>query len=247
VPGNPGLALRYVISTSPATGQLVGVRAIVRWRDDEAPGLFTAVLAQDAVLRDRVALWTLECATRDGARWLAAGAAFRIAVEIPMSVFGTPADADALAERVHQLGFRSDLVELELRDVPRDHHELDRAAAIAGGLRAAGFGLALASLDGDTTLAQVHRLAPEIVRIDRSTLERHGSSLLAVVVHAARALGIRIAASSVDAPAALATLEDHVVDEISGALDGPPLTADGVLGMAVPAFDTVTPGIAASV
>lgn len=245
-PSHDGLSLRYALRMSPATGEVVGVRAQACWSAaDDGPALFATVLAQDPVLSDRLAQWTIERAARDGANWLAAGAAFRIAIEIPLSMFGGPADATALAQSVTRLGYRPDLIELELRDVPRDHRELDRAAAITRELRAMGFGLALASLDGATTLAQVNQLALETVRIDRATLERHGTSLLAVVIPAARAIGLRIAASGIDAPAALTSLEPHVVDEISGALDGPPLSADAVLGFAAPAFDTVAPGVPA--
>ncbi|MBC7975324.1 MAG: hypothetical protein H7138_10085, partial [Myxococcales bacterium] len=61
--------------------------------------------------------------------------------------------------------------------------------------------------------------------------DRLGPTLLATVATIARGLGLQLAVSEIDSPAALAALDPHEPHELSGGLFGPVLPASGVPGL----------------
>jgi CheY-like chemotaxis protein/predicted signal transduction protein with EAL and GGDEF domain len=237
---HPELAVDYVPRVEPATRRVFGVRARPRWLPAaKEPVLLDAILGEPA-LRDRLASWTLKQACRDGAQWLAAGTALRVAVELPYTQLVRPGFAGELGRLFGDTRFEPVLLDLELIDLPErtDDDELDRIAGVLHTLRGLGVRVALACVDDRRSLGELRRLPLDSLRVERSAIERLGPSLLATVAAVARGLALRIAVTEIDTPAALAVLDAYELDELTGALLGAAVPAAGVLGLtAEPAND----------
>jgi EAL domain-containing protein (putative c-di-GMP-specific phosphodiesterase class I) len=229
---HPELTIEYLPRVEPATRRVFGVRARPRWLlADDDPQLLAQILAADPLLHGRLASWTLEQTCRDAAHWLAAGTALRIAVELPYAHVVRPAFADDLARLFAASHFEPLLFDLELIDLPRGDDDLERIAAALRGLRGLGVRIALACIDDSRSIGELRRLPLDGLRIERTLVERLGGSMLATVAAVARGLGLRLAVTEIDAPAALAVLDACEPDELAGTLIGAAVPASGVLGL----------------
>ncbi len=227
---HPDLAVDYLVRVEPRARQAIGVRARPRWLATlhDAPAL-TQLLASDPVLRDRFARWTLAAACRDAARWAGEGSTPRLAVELPATLLAAPAFVAAFEEIA--AGADPHLIDLELTELPSTDDELERIAATLRALRALGVRAVLARTDDSCTMRELRRLPLDGLRVERPTIDRLGPTLLATVATIARGLGLQLAVSEIDSPAALAALDPHEPHELSGGLFGPVLPASGVPGL----------------
>lgn len=234
--GQPGeLSVDYAPRREPGTRRLVGVRARPRWRPAARdPLAFASILEADPVLRDRLAMWTLGEACRDGARWLAAGAAVRVAVELPSGQLSSPSFVSMLRKLLSETGFEPTLLELELVDVPSGERDVERIATVLRTIHAEGVHVTLARVDDTCSIRELRRLPVETLRVERATLDRLGPTFLATVVAIAQALDLQVTATEIDSPAALAALEPHALDDLAGALLGASVPAAEVLGLVDP-------------
>ncbi len=92
-----------------------------------------------------------------------------------------------------------------------------------------GVHIELACVDDALSVRCLRRLPLHTLRIERATLDRLGARFLETVVVMAQALALRISATEIDSPAALAALEPHVFDDLAGAVIGPAVPASAVL------------------
>jgi predicted signal transduction protein with EAL and GGDEF domain len=229
---HPALAVDYAPRVEPEARRVIGVRAQPHWRPAARdPQILAQALAGDPLLRERLASWTLREACHDAGRWRRAGAALRIAVELPCAQLAAPAFAGSLERLLSGSGADPGQIDLELVDLPAGVEELDRIAAALSAIRALGVHLALAHVGDDCSLGALRRLPFDTLRLDRTTLERLGPSFLATVAAVARALALRLAVTEIDSPAALAALDPHLPQELTGALFGAALPACDVPGI----------------
>ncbi|HEY0476540.1 MAG TPA: response regulator [Kofleriaceae bacterium] len=229
--GDAELAVDYLPRCEPVSRRVVGVRARPRWRPAAAdPQALRAVLAGDLALRERLASWTLAQACRDASRWLAAGVALRVAIELPCGQLAAPGFVAALHRVLTDTGFEPLLLdlELELADPPAGDDDLERVAAAVRELRASGTRVALAHVDERCSLRELHRVPVDGLTVDRQTIDRLGPALWNAVATLARGFGLRLAVADIDAPAALAALDPHEPDELAGALFGSAVPANRV-------------------
>ncbi len=221
--GDTELAVDYAARVEPASRVVFGVRARPRWPPAERdPQALPAILGGDPALGDRLARWTLDQACRDAAHWLAGGLALRLAVGLPAALAAAPDFASELERAVARAGFEPVLLdlELELPGLPPSDDELERLAGALAAIRALGPRITLAHVDDRCSLRELHRLPLDGLAVDRAAIDRLGPSLLATLAGLARGLALRLAVAGVDAPAALAALDPHEPDELSGALFG---------------------------
>jgi EAL domain-containing protein (putative c-di-GMP-specific phosphodiesterase class I) len=202
------------------------------------PQALAAILARDPALRERLAGWTLAQAILTAGRWLSAGTALSVAVELTHGQLGTPAFAESLEQKLADAKLTPELLELEITDMP-DDDELAALAAVLVDVRATGVRIALARIDDRCSLGELRRLPLDTLRIDHSTIERLGPEFVATVSKVARALELRFAATGIDSPAALAAIDPHEPDELSGLLLGPAVPGTGVPGLCAP--DAIAP------
>ena len=220
------LACTYGARVEPYSRALVGVRAAARWQPAvQDPRALADALAAEPALRDRLARWMLTRVCQDVGRWQGAGASVRAALEVPYPVVATPLFAGALARALADDAADPATLDLELSELPSTPTELARAQEVLGALRALGPRLILARIDDGCTVGTLARLPLDGLRLDRPTIERLGGAFVGQIAAIARALSLRLAAAELDAPSALADLDDDGVDELAGALFGAPVLA----------------------
>ncbi|MEO7731979.1 MAG: EAL domain-containing protein, partial [Kofleriaceae bacterium] len=116
-------------------------------------------------------------------------------------------------------------------DLPSTDEELERLATTLRALRDAGVRIALAGVDDSCAIRELRRLPLDALRVERATIDRLGPTLLATIATIARGLGLQLAVSEIDSPAALAALDPHEPHELAGSLFGIALPATGVPGL----------------
>lgn len=230
----PELGIDYLARVEPATRRVIGVRARPCWRAaGHDPDTLAAVLAADPALRDRLARWTLGQACHDAAAWRAGGMPLLVAVELSYHQLAAPSFAGAFRNLLEDTGLEPGLVDLELADLPSDRDELIRLATALTAVRGLGVRLTLGHVGDDCSIGDLRQLPLDALRVDHATITRLGPSFLATLTTITRALHLRTAVRGVDSPAALAALDPHVPDELSGALFAAPVPAAAVAALAV--------------
>ncbi|MCE9571955.1 MAG: response regulator [Deltaproteobacteria bacterium] len=223
---HPDLAVEYLPRRDHSSLRLLGLRARPSWQPGiRDPLAFAAILEAAPALRQRLAMWTLGEAVRDAARWHAAGATLRVAIELPHAPLAQPGFADQLRQRLETARCTLSLIDLELTDAPLGDGDLEQVGAAITVLRDAGLRIALTNIDDASTIGQLRRLPHDAVRLDRATIDRLGPAFLATTAALARALGMRLAVTDIDAPAAFAAVAAVAPDELAGALVGVPMSA----------------------
>ena len=224
------LAIDYLPRVEPRARTVIGVRARPRWLPtSHDPQALAQILAGDPGLRDGFARWTLAEACRDAARWAAAAATPRLALELPASLLATPGFVALFTGLA--AGCDPKLIDLELVELPATDDEFERLATTLRALRDLGVRIALARVDDSCTLRELRRLPLDALRVERATIDRLGPTLLATTATIARGLGLQLAVIDIDSPAALAALDPHEPHELAGALFGIAVPSSGVPGL----------------
>jgi len=187
-----------------ASGEVVGVEALVRWRHPTRGLLLPAdfvPLAESTGAIVPLGRWILTQACREAARWTSPPDRYLSvnlsAVQLVQPDFGTYVGA-VLAS----VGLPADRLLLELTETSR----LDQEAASANLVELEKLGVRLAIDDfgtGFAALSQLSRIPFDLVKIDRSFVARlfpgsRGESLITGIVDLARRLGMPVVAEGIE-------------------------------------------------
>jgi diguanylate cyclase (GGDEF)-like protein len=209
-PNWTGLDVHYQPIVRMADGGLVAVEALARWTHPRIgrvpPTVFVAV-AERAGLVGALDDFVLDRACRDLASNLArrAGPA-TVHVNVSASRLGHPALEFVVRDVLDRYGLGANHLVLEVTESSRIPDPI-AAAASADRLRAMGVRLALDDFGtGYNTLAQLHLLPIDILKLDRTLTAvdqspRRASALCASVVRIAGDLGITVVAEGVETAA----------------------------------------------
>lgn len=226
------LRLVYQPRIDLANGRCIGAEALLRWEHPQlgpvSPAEFIPLIEQTSLARPTTQ-WVLDVAMDQLAQWQQDGLDIALSVNISAANL---VEMD-LIERI-QLGLlkrtlRADLLEIELTesaimDQPED------ALAMLGELAAAGICLAVDDFGtGHSSLAYLHRLPVQVVKIDqafvRDLVEAHGSDfvLIEAMIGLAHKLGFRVVAEGVETDEAAAVLRQIGCEEAQGFLFARPM------------------------
>jgi len=114
---------RFVLHYQPQlhlrTGALVGVEALIRWRDDERgnvqPSAFIP-LAEESGFIVQIGAWVLEEAVRQAATWQREGTAVVVSINVSPLQFRQADFVDRVAAAIRVAGVSPQLIELELTE-----------------------------------------------------------------------------------------------------------------------------------
>jgi diguanylate cyclase (GGDEF)-like protein len=201
-----------------ATGTVVGVEALARWRHPTRGLLLPAEflpLAETTGAIIPLGRGILEQACREAAGWAAeseAAADRYLAVNLSGLQLAQPGFGKMVAELLESCGLAPGKLLLELTETTR----LDQAAASANLRQLRELGVRLAIDDfgtGYASLSQLSRIPFDLVKIDRSFVSRlapgsREESLISGVVEMARRLGISVVAEGIETSAQLARLRE---------------------------------------
>lgn len=206
--GDPdrGIMLFYQPQIAIATGQVVGVEALLRWRHPErgmvGPQAMLRVAEHTPVMR-MLTSHVLHLVVAQLAAWRASGRALRASANVSVRDLHTPGIAGEIDDLLHRYGVPPDLLQLEITEsalTADPHRVLDTIT------RLNRIGVAI-SLDdfgtGYSSLQHLRRLPIAEVKVDRSFVlgmagDPDDAAIVRSVVELGCSLGLRVVAEGVE-------------------------------------------------
>ncbi|HEY8521103.1 MAG TPA: EAL domain-containing protein [Gammaproteobacteria bacterium] len=225
-------SLHYQPKVSLATGRVVGVEALLRWRDPEygfvRPDVFVPMLEAEGMIDD-VGRWVMEQALDETAGLAYAdGAPLAVAVNVsPLQLRRRDFARNVLDVLAAQGGGRSRL-ELEITESML-MEDIDDTIALLLKLRDSGVSIQIDDFGtGYSSLSVLSRLPVDCLKIDRSFVNQlgdgvHGRSVVQTTITLAASLGLRTVAEGVETEQQLRTLCELGCASVQGYLVCPPL------------------------
>jgi diguanylate cyclase (GGDEF)-like protein/PAS domain S-box-containing protein len=202
------LTVRYQPVVALPSGQVSGFEALARWHDEElgwtAPDRFVPVAERTGLIVD-LGRWVLRRACQEAAGWpaTASGAAPTVAVNVSPVQLGQRAFVDDVVAALDASGLEPARLCLEITETAAIT-DLAATEARLDELRRLGVRLGLDDFGaGHSSLTLLRRLPVDLVKIDRSFVERVTTDtadavLVRLVVEAAHSLGRRVCAEGVE-------------------------------------------------
>lgn len=230
------LEVHYQPKIDLVGGRIVGVEALARWRHPKlgfvSPGAFIP-LAEETGLIHPLGEWVLEAACAQNRRWMDAGFAVPVAVNLSARQFEQRQVDDLVARVLRRTGLPPDLLELEITESVF-MQDVEATNASLGHLQAMGVRCSLD--DFGTGFSGLHLLAEmpiDTLKIDRSFVQRIRSRhdvapIVAAVIALAHSLGMQVVAEGVETDEQAQFLRDHGCEQMQGFLFSHPLPAADV-------------------
>ncbi len=232
-----GLQLHYQPQLCARSGRVLGVEALLRWRDaelgDVPPAQFIAVAERHGLIQ-AIGDWVLDTACAQLRAWLDQGLWLRAAVNVSVLQLRQPGFAARIGERLTR--WRLDALQLELEITESAAMRDDEATrACLTQLDALGTPIVLDDFGtGYSSLGQLRQLPARRVKIDRSFVrgvpdDAQDVRLTRAVIALAKTLGLSLVAEGVETEAQRAFLTREGCDELQGWLFARALPAQGLL------------------
>jgi diguanylate cyclase (GGDEF)-like protein/PAS domain S-box-containing protein len=229
------LSLCYQPQFDLASGRVVGVEALTRWRDETGvmvpPTRFIPV-AEDSGLIIALGHWVLHQACRQAQQWREQGLEFgRLSVNISGRQFQDQGLQAVVAAALHASGLPSDRLELEITESwvmegPFLAEQQMRMLNEMGvNLVIDDFGVAYSSM------AYLKRFPVQKLKIDRSFIrdiptDEDDAAIVSAIIAMGHSLGLRVVAEGVETSEQSAFLRNTGCDEVQGFLFGRPVPSD---------------------
>jgi diguanylate cyclase (GGDEF)-like protein/PAS domain S-box-containing protein len=229
------LRLHFQPQLSLASGQVVGVEALVRWQHAVQglvpPGAFIPV-AEETGLIIAISEWVLREACRRAKEWQdARGPGIRIAVNLSARHFRYNDLPETVASVLAETGLEAKLLELELTE-SAIMQDPGKAVRIVDRLKNLGVHISLDDFGtGYSSLAYLSRFAIDRLKIDQSfirdiTTNPVNASIATATIAMAHKLGKIVIAEGVETEAQMQFLRRHDCDEMQGFLFSRPVPAE---------------------
>ena len=233
--GRDEFELHYQPQIDLATGAIVGVEALMRWRHPQR-GLLTAAqflsIAGDCGLMVPIGLWAIGESCRQARAWRDAGLPpVLIAVNVSAVEFWRQDFVGNVQAILRDTGLDADHLELELTEDILIH---DMAAAVAALHALKGLGVHVA-VDhfgtGHLSLSDLQQFPIDVLKVDRAFIrEIVGATgtarVLSAIIGLGKSLDHRVMATGVETDCQLAFLRAQHCPEAQGNLFSPPVVAD---------------------
>ena len=225
-------ALQYQPRVDLASGAVIGVEALVRWRHPVlglVPPARFIPLAEETGLIDDLDMWVLDEACARAAAWRAQGLPpLRVSINLSARQF----QQAGLAQRVQAALAKSSLpphcLEIEITEstVMRDTGE---ATSVLRSLKALGVALSIDDFGtGYSSLSYLKRFPIDVLKIDRSfvsdvTTDPNDAAIACAIIALAHTLNLEAVAEGVETAEQVAFLRENGCDEIQGYYFSPPV------------------------
>lgn len=232
---NGEFVLYYQPQIHFSTGRLIGVEALLRWRNPElglvAPDEFIPLL-EDTGLIIPVGAWVLRTACQQLADWGRAGLpAVRLAINLSVLQFRDPNLISEVREALSQSGVNPADIELEITENMVMHGE-EETLAILDQLHGLGVRIAVDDFgSGYSSLSYLKRFPIDTLKIDRSFIKEIGenaidNAIVNAIVVMGHSLELAVVAEGVETREQAVALESFGCDIQQGYMHGRPVTAD---------------------
>ena len=217
--------LDYQPQVEVGGGRLMGVEALLRWRDEElgevTPDRFIPVAEATGLILP-LGEWVLYNACCQLADWQRRGYDFQLAVNLSVQQFRQWNLVERLREFLELTGAPPRCLELEITETAAMEN-IGMAARQLAGLRRLGVGIALDDFGtGYSSLAYLKNLPITKLKIDRTFIGGlggdgdHNELIVRTVIGLARGLGLHLVAEGVETAAQLVFLQRHGCDACQG-------------------------------
>jgi diguanylate cyclase (GGDEF)-like protein/PAS domain S-box-containing protein len=232
--------LHYQPIVELASGNLVGVEALLRWRDPGhglvLPGEFIP-LAERSGMIEPITRWVIDSACQQAREWSDHDLDLVVTFNLPPSLWG-PAIVETLIEATHRAGVEPHRIMIEITESTA-MVQPGRARQTLAALREHGVRLAIDDFGtGYSSLGRLHQLPVSTLKIDRSFVSAlpHDPGAAAIVqsiVQLAHSLGLQPLAEGIETEAQLRFLVEHGCDLGQGFLLGRPMVPSRIEALAV--------------
>lgn len=229
------LVLYYQPQVHMASGALVGMEALVRWRHPEQgmvpPGDFIP-LAEDSGLILPIGAWVLRTACAQNRAWQEMGLPpIRVSVNISARQFRQIELVRTVTRILEETGLDPAWLELEITE-SSIMYDIEAVIRILQELNAMGVRLAIDDFGtGYSSLSYLKRLPVSTLKIDQSfvrdiTTDHNDAAIATSVIALARSMGLEVIAEGVEAPEQMAFLQERGCYRGQGYYFSRPLAAE---------------------
>jgi EAL domain-containing protein (putative c-di-GMP-specific phosphodiesterase class I) len=221
-----------------ATNGIVGVEALIRWRDGDRglvmPSQFIP-LAERTGMITAISEWVIAEACRQGAEWREQGLDLYVSVNLP-PVFWQPTAMRQVLATIESFGLSPDRMMVELTESAMMAHQLQDEPIIAE-LHERGLRLAIDDFGtGHSSLGRLHRMAVTTLKIDRSFVldlpaDRSAAVLVSTMIGLADGLGLQALAEGIETDAQRRWLIDRGCPLGQGFFFSRPVPASNIAGL----------------
>jgi diguanylate cyclase (GGDEF)-like protein len=234
---NNEFLLHYQPKVDIASGEIVGLEALLRWQDSQAglvpPSQFVPLLERSGAIVD-VGEWVLKQAVRDMQGWMLAGVApTRVAVNVSNLQLRRREFVSAVLSSLAPLAGGVAGLDIEITESML-MHDIELSIRKLCALREAGIGIAIDDFGtGYSSLRLLSRLPVDTLKIDRTFIQGISDTpnvmtLVSTIVSLARAFDMRTIAEGVETAEQLTMLRVLNCDQAQGFYLGRPAPATEV-------------------
>jgi diguanylate cyclase (GGDEF)-like protein/PAS domain S-box-containing protein len=231
------LELHYQPQVELASGRVVGVEALVRWRHPQfgmvRPDRFIA-LAEETGLIVPIGAWVLWTACRQNKAWQCAGLGhLRVAVNLSARQFAEPDLMTVVAGVLEESGLDPLCLEIELTE-SAVMASVDLGIRTMHELKALGVQLSIDDFGtGYSSLSYLKRFPVDALKIDQSFVrdiaaDRDDAAMVGAIISLAHDLRMQVIAEGVETEAQLNYLRLRGCDEVQGHYFSRPLPSSEV-------------------
>ncbi|MDB5963452.1 MAG: sensor diguanylate cyclase [Massilia sp.] len=229
--------LNYQPQVDMETGRLIGVEALVRWRNPElglvSPARFIPV-AEDTGFINQLGKWVLQEACRQMVRWEAAGLAVpKMAVNLSVKQFERGSIVKMVADILRETGLPAQRLQLEVTESVIMN--TGDALAFVNDLHGIGVGLAIDDFGtGYSSLAYLKQLPVQTLKIDRSFIkdisaDSNDEAITIAIIQLGKSLKLSVIAEGVETEEQAIFLQRHGCRHAQGFYFARPSLAEKVL------------------
>ena len=198
--------LHYQPVVQLATGSIVGVEALIRWRDEDGdiiPPLEFIPLAEELGLIETIGDWVVEEIARQDERWRAEGVQLEMGFNLSPRQFWQPDLAQRILSRLDERGVDPTKVTVEITESSA-MRDPERAHDVLWDLHARGLRVAIDDFGtGYSSLSRLRSFPIDVLKIDRSFVshldEDPGLALIAgAFIQLGRGLGMTTLAEGIE-------------------------------------------------
>jgi diguanylate cyclase (GGDEF)-like protein/PAS domain S-box-containing protein len=232
------LALHYQPVVAGATGEVVGVEALVRWRHPERgvlpPGWFIPLAEQTGLIKP-LTLWVLDAALRQVRRWRQEGIQTNVAVNLSARLLHDPDLLAHVSWSLSDAELEADVLDLEVTESAVMANP-EGALEVITDLSRKGVRFTIDDFGtGYSSLGYLKRLPVHQIKIDRSFVvdmldDESDASIVRSVIELAHGLGVLVVAEGVEDAATHDRLVSYGCDYLQGFFLGRPVVPAEITG-----------------
>jgi diguanylate cyclase (GGDEF)-like protein len=235
--------LLYQPKINIASGKMVAVEALIRWRHPTrgliSPGEFIA-LAEECGLIGPIGQWVIKAACRQVHDWRCEGLQSpRCAVNLSVRQFNVDGLVEEVVQALASNQLQADALELEITESLLMANP-ERALDILLQLHRLGVHIAIDDFGtGYSSLAYLKRFPAQTLKIDRSFVQdlpddQDDATITKALIAMAHSLGMEVVAEGVETSAQLDFLREAGCDEVQGYYLGRPMAPHEIAARLLP-------------